>query len=285
MEETVARRWMMPASRLPLSLTQENCKCTQIARRKFVTPIFVIVFSLLLIESKNVKRQLTDEQKAKARERYLAYAAANPDKILEAKRRYAKKHADVLKEKQRVMREQNREMLRLRQQEYRKNNPEAIKANSLRHRRKPEFKEKVKKYSEVYYLKNKERILKRGKEYCQKNRAKVARCRRKYLDANPHKAREYSCARRMRLLGGTSKLEIGKANQLVKEWGKLESLECAYCGCPLTSSNFQVDHIIPIARGGTHSVQNIVVACRSCNSSKGAKFLFSEWVPPNLSNH
>lgn len=237
-----------------------------------------------LIESRNVKRLLTDEQKAKARERYLAYAAANPDKILEAKRRYAKKNADVLKEKQRVMREQNREKLRLRQREYRKNNPEAIKACSLRNRNKPEAKKRIKERSQAYYIKNRERILERGKDYCRKNRAKVARFKRRYLDTNPHKIREYNYARRSKLRDSTLKSDREKANQLVKDWRQTDSLECAYCGCALTRSNFQVDHIVPIVKGGTHSVQNIVVACRSCNSSKGAKLLFSEWVPSNHCN-
>jgi 5-methylcytosine-specific restriction endonuclease McrA len=36
------------------------------------------------------------------------------------------------------------------------------------------------------------------------------------------------------------------------------------------------DHIIPLARKGTHSIGNLVPACHACNASKGKK-LISEW--------
>jgi 5-methylcytosine-specific restriction endonuclease McrA len=32
-----------------------------------------------------------------------------------------------------------------------------------------------------------------------------------------------------------------------------------------------VDHVVPVSRGGTASMENLVVACRSCNSRKGDK--------------
>lgn len=43
---------------------------------------------------------------------------------------------------------------------------------------------------------------------------------------------------------------------------------CIYCGeaKPLT-----VDHKIPLTRGGTNNIENIVPACASCNSRKGTK--------------
>jgi len=42
---------------------------------------------------------------------------------------------------------------------------------------------------------------------------------------------------------------------------------CVYCGKhkPLT-----LDHVAPLSRGGDHRRTNLVPACRSCNSSKGA---------------
>lgn len=32
-----------------------------------------------------------------------------------------------------------------------------------------------------------------------------------------------------------------------------------------------IDHVVPISKGGTHTLDNVRVACRSCNSAKGAK--------------
>lgn len=41
---------------------------------------------------------------------------------------------------------------------------------------------------------------------------------------------------------------------------------CCYCG---SKANLSVDHLLPRARGGIDAGQNMVWACRSCNSSKG----------------
>ena len=48
---------------------------------------------------------------------------------------------------------------------------------------------------------------------------------------------------------------------------KRDGYKCAYCGrgdLPLT-----IDHIIPKARGGEDSWENLVAACLPCNNSKG----------------
>lgn len=46
---------------------------------------------------------------------------------------------------------------------------------------------------------------------------------------------------------------------------------CAYCGCP--DCKLTMDHVIPVSRGGQNTKDNIVPACRSCNSKKGTKML------------
>lgn len=43
---------------------------------------------------------------------------------------------------------------------------------------------------------------------------------------------------------------------------------CAYC---LTAKATSMDHVVPMAKGGAHDVDNIVPACKSCNSRKGVK--------------
>jgi len=56
---------------------------------------------------------------------------------------------------------------------------------------------------------------------------------------------------------------------------------CYYCGQDATT----VDHVIPIAKGGDPiSHDNMVAACRRCNSSKGSRseglFLQQQITPP-----
>lgn len=60
---------------------------------------------------------------------------------------------------------------------------------------------------------------------------------------------------------------------------------CAYCRGPLdlvrgsrSPRALHWDHVIPLARGGAHSKDNLVPACRSCNESKHTR-LVEEWRP------
>lgn len=66
------------------------------------------------------------------------------------------------------------------------------------------------------------------------------------------------------------------------EWYSLRALAferdgyaCTYCGD--TEGPHEVDHIVPLSRGGTSSIDNLTVSCRACNASKRDK-LISEWA-------
>jgi 5-methylcytosine-specific restriction endonuclease McrA len=45
---------------------------------------------------------------------------------------------------------------------------------------------------------------------------------------------------------------------------------CAYCGCEITISQMQVDHLWPISLNGLDEMKNWLPACRSCNHYKGS---------------
>jgi hypothetical protein len=45
---------------------------------------------------------------------------------------------------------------------------------------------------------------------------------------------------------------------------------CVYCGRVFEPADLTVDHVQPRARQGDHSGGNLVTACRSCNTRKGA---------------
>lgn len=42
---------------------------------------------------------------------------------------------------------------------------------------------------------------------------------------------------------------------------------CAWCGRPATTA----DHVVPLAKGGTSALDNLIPCCRWCNSSRGSK--------------
>lgn len=44
---------------------------------------------------------------------------------------------------------------------------------------------------------------------------------------------------------------------------------CAYCG--KQPPRLHMEHMIPLSRGGSHSIDNVVPSCPSCNLRKGTK--------------
>lgn len=63
----------------------------------------------------------------------------------------------------------------------------------------------------------------------------------------------------------------------LRDWRRLKAryeYQCAYCGKPC--KRLQLDHVIPLSRGGEHHIGNILPACPHCNMSKNDKLLI-EW--------
>lgn len=89
---------------------------------------------------------------------------------------------------------------------------------------------------------------------------------KKYRKANPDKVREWAHTRHKRKIGrlprGTVKLKMQLQNNL-----------CVYCQKDV-SITYHVDHIIPLAKGGTHVPDNIQILCPTCNVRKSAKLNF-----------
>lgn len=53
---------------------------------------------------------------------------------------------------------------------------------------------------------------------------------------------------------------------------------CAYCG--EAPERLEMDHIVPVSRGGETVAENLTPACGGCNRSKADK-LVDEWGGPN----
>jgi 5-methylcytosine-specific restriction endonuclease McrA len=76
-------------------------------------------------------------------------------------------------------------------------------------------------------------------------------------------------------------IKIGGERPWQNEWAKIrtsiferDNYTCTYCGS--YGGRLQCDHIVPVAKGGSHHEDNLTTACEPCNRSKGAKLL-SEW--------
>ena len=107
-------------------------------------------------------------------------------------------------------------------------------------------------------------IVQHNRAYYVAHRVEAIRLTTEWQRANPEKVRTYRAATRARRAGaGGSHTE--------REWLDKCALlgnVCIYCGeaKPLTE-----DHKIPLSRGGSNDITNIVPACLSCNSRKSTK--------------
>lgn len=84
---------------------------------------------------------------------------------------------------------------------------------------------------------------------------------------NPEKVKAWSVA------SHHNRKELKKANGSIDSakdittWVLAASKYCSYCGVSC-SNNYQVDHIDPLTKGGTHTIDNLTIACPACNNSK-----------------
>ena len=100
-------------------------------------------------------------------------------------------------------------------------------------------------------------------------RWKCRRCVRKavreYNATNFFRASERTESRKGTVLTQSERRSYGR--QLA---GRDDGYICFYCKEPLTS-DYHIDHKIPITKGGAHSLENFALACMQCNQEKHAK--------------
>lgn len=63
------------------------------------------------------------------------------------------------------------------------------------------------------------------------------------------------------------------SNRIRFEVFKRDSFKCQYCGSSSPDVVLEVDHIVPVAKGGTNELLNLVTSCWACNSGKSDKKL------------
>ena len=106
-------------------------------------------------------------------------------------------------------------------------------------------------YKQNYYLENKESVTARVDAWREKN---------------PDIYRTWFENRRARKLAVGGKLTLGLSFKLFE----LQKGKCACCKKPL-GSDYHMDHIIPLALGGSNTDDNIQLLRAKCNKQKGAK--------------
>lgn len=122
--------------------------------------------------------------------------------------------------------------------------------------------------SREYRQPRKQQANEYAKSYRLKNPEKIKQDNIVWRNKNPEKVKELEHRRRARQKQNG---EFYIRPQFLK---RLYNSPCVACG---SKKNITQDHIIPIARGGTHGEGNLQPLCKKCNSSKKDKFM-SEWL-------
>jgi 5-methylcytosine-specific restriction endonuclease McrA len=118
-----------------------------------------------------------------------------------------------------------------------------------------------------YYLKNQDDLLLKRKIYRLNNHNKVTDGYAIWLEKNRDVVRANAKNRKARLKAAKSFLVTSR------DVRKILRNPCIYCG---SNENIQLEHVIPLARGGSHSIGNLASACAACNMSKN-KWFVTEW--------
>src|SRR5213593_4127524 len=89
----------------------------------------------------------------------------------------------------------------------------------------------------------------------------AAQRRKRYRDRHPEVRRVIAVARRAREMQAEGKYTAREWTLLVRQHGDA----CAYCGA---TGPLQPDHRVPLSRGGSNHITNILPACGPCNRRK-----------------
>jgi hypothetical protein len=64
-----------------------------------------------------------------------------------------------------------------------------------------------------------------------------------------------------------------------------DGFKCRYCGQSAPDVVLHADHVIPVAKGGTNSPDNLVSACSSCNGGKSDTEIIKETTENRVEFH
>lgn len=127
-------------------------------------------------------------------------------------------------------------------------------------------KECVLSKSRHHYVKIKDHKLRLGREWYENNKQTRNETIKLWKDKNRVKVSSYWVNRRCRERNAKGTFNGDQITKLLKD----QKCKCVYCKKDITNS-YHIDHIVPLARNGKNSIDNLQLLCPRCNCSKGAK--------------
>jgi 5-methylcytosine-specific restriction endonuclease McrA len=122
-------------------------------------------------------------------------------------------------------------------------------------------------YQQAYYLANREEKIAYATARNQQHREASNAAIRRWKQANRDKVTDYENRRRARLLENPYE-PIERQSVFDRDGWR-----CHLCGGEVTREDVSIDHLLPLARGGSHTYENVATAHYRCNVTRGARLL------------
>jgi 5-methylcytosine-specific restriction endonuclease McrA len=133
-------------------------------------------------------------------------------------------------------------------------------------RERPVDKESQRAAGKRYRERNRERVRESQRRYYENNHERVLQTKRTHYEANREAWVTYVRNRRALQRSAEGTHTLAEVRKMLDDQGGV----CAYCECEIGDS-YQVDHMVPLSRGGRNDWTNLAVVCEWCNNSKNAK--------------
>lgn len=119
---------------------------------------------------------------------------------------------------------------------------------------------------DAYYAANKERLNAYSRDYMKvpEHREHINEWKRQDKITNRHRYNEYEATRRAKRKAATVAPIDREA--IIRR----DRSTCGICRRHVSRKELTLDHIVPLAMNGPHATENLQVAHRACNSSRGA---------------
>jgi len=159
----------------------------------------------------------------------------------------------------------NKDKVRLSKSIYRKNNKDKVRLSNSIYRK--NNKDKIRLSSSIYRKNNKDKLLIYGRKYRDVNKEKLQAYSRAYSRAygkkNRHKRRAYKVERKCRIKWATCETSKKARREMIYLISSEVSLE--------TGITHEVDHIIPISKGGLNHEDFLMITTGKYNNHKNNK--------------
>jgi 5-methylcytosine-specific restriction endonuclease McrA len=223
---------------------------------------------------KQCKKEYTEANKVRKAEYDKQYRDINRDKKSEQDKKYRQENKEKISEKNKKYYSANKEAILVKNKEHYQTNKEKIGERTDKYR-----KTHLKKFAEIakqYRRENKEKVAEIARNYRVRNLEKVKEQERQYRQTEKWRISDYNA----RIKRRSHKYKVAFTPHERRIILDRDNWTCQSCGIKVhdrskgdwnTPDKANIDHIVPISKGGNSKLSNLQTLCRTCNLTKNNK--------------